>query len=184
MPQDDDLLARLNALKPSTVKLQPTPATSVHVEVSRPQTVEDKLAARLKGLRNGDQAAVQPLANTSASGARSSAYLIPKDTAETLTQQTRDDIATDPISNWQHDDNDQSIDDLLAELETNEQACLDPDDPDDVAKLLREASLALPSEAEAISTPDPTHNTDVDTPDDTTERATDDPAAEDREDDS
>ncbi|OQN97197.1 hypothetical protein B0A48_16738 [Cryoendolithus antarcticus] len=184
MPRDDDLLARLNALKPSTVNLQPTPGSSVDVAVSRPQTVEDKLAARLKGLRNGDKAPTYPLEGPkSAEFLHTSSASDPAHAADRLTPQTRDDVATDPNTNWQHGDNDQSIDDLLAELETNEQATLDPDDPDDVAKLLREASLALPTNDESTSTPHPTDGINTGPSNIAVDRETDDPEAEDREDD-
>nr|OQO28450.1 hypothetical protein B0A51_02999 [Rachicladosporium sp. CCFEE 5018] len=162
----------------------PTPGSSVDVAVSHPQTVEDKLAARLKGLRNGDKAPTHPLEEPKcAEFLHTSSASDPAHAADRLTQQTRDDVATDPITKWQHDDNGQSIDDLLAELETNEQAKLDPDDPDDVAKLLRESSLALPTNGESASTPHPTDSIHTGPSNDTLEREPDEPEAEDREDD-
>ncbi|KAM0712440.1 hypothetical protein Q7P37_011536 [Cladosporium fusiforme] len=114
--KDDDLLARLNALKPSSVKLDATPQPSFDVEISKPPlaSVEDKLADRLKTL------------------------------PDVLTSQIKDEVASEPLADWQQDGTEQSIDDLLAELETNEQAKLNPDDPEDVAALLREAQAALP----------------------------------------
>lgn len=132
---DDDLLARLNALKPSPVKFDTKPHPAFDVEVSKPpSTVEDKLADRLKTLRaGGSPAANAPIAK------------LPRgDAADVLTSQITDEVTSEPLADWQNDGNEQSIDDLLAELETNEQAKLNPDDPDDVAALLREARRALP----------------------------------------
>lgn len=138
---DDDLLARLNALKPSSVKLDSKPQPSVDIEISKaPASVEDRLADRLKGLRSGKSAAAnEPNAPRPAYG----------DAADILTAHVADEVASDPIEDWQNDGNEQSIDELLVELETNEQAKLDADDPDDVAKLLREARKALPPPGEA-----------------------------------
>lgn len=137
---DDDLLARLNALKPSTVQLNSTSRPTFDVEVSKPPTsLEDKLADRLKNLRAGGS----PAAN------RPAPKLPTGDAADILTSQIGDEVASDPLENWQHDGNEQSIDDLLAELETNEQLKRNPDDPDDVAALLREAREALPPPEQA-----------------------------------
>lgn len=132
---DDDLLARLNALKPSSVKLDSRSQPAFDVEVSKqPSSVEDKLADRLKTLRaGGSSAANAPIPK------------LPRgDAADILTSQVADEVTSEPLADWQNDGNEQSIDDLLAELETNEQAKLNPDDPDDVAALLREAKEALP----------------------------------------
>lgn len=132
---DDNLLARLNALKPSTVKLNSNPQPTFDVQVSKPSSsLEDKLADRLKGLRAG----ASPAANASVT------ILPSDDAASILRSQVSDEVASEPIADWQNDGNEQSIDDLLAELETNEQLTRNPDDPDDVAALLREARDALP----------------------------------------
>jgi hypothetical protein len=131
---DDDLLARLNALKPSSVKLDSTP--SVDIQISKPpSTREDRLADRLKSLRAGKS----PAANERPDSRPSYG-----DAADVLTAHVANEVASDPIEDWQNDGNEQSIDDLLAELESNEQAKLNPDDPDDVAALMREAREALP----------------------------------------
>jgi hypothetical protein len=132
---DDDLLARLNALKPSSVKLNSNPQPTFDVEVSKPpSSLEDKLAHRLKNLRAGGS----PVATTPAS------RLPTSDAADILTSQIKDEVSSEPLADWQRDGNEQSIDDLLAELESNEQLKRNPDDPDDVAALLREAREALP----------------------------------------
>lgn len=137
---DDDLLARLNALKPSSVKLESTP--SVDIQISKPpSSVEDRLADRLKGLRAGNSlvANEQPTSRSVYGG----------DAADVLTAHIADEVASDPIEDWQNDGNEQSIDELLAELESNEHAKLNPDDPDDVAALLKEAREALPPPGQA-----------------------------------
>lgn len=132
---DDDLLARLNALKPSSVKLNSNPQPTFDIEVSKPpSSLEDKLADRLKNLRAGGS----PAANTPPS------RLPTGDAADILTSQISDEVASEPLADWQRDGNEQSIDDLLAELESNEHLKRNPDDPDDVAALLREAREALP----------------------------------------
>jgi len=135
---DDDLLARLNALKPSSVKLDSTP--SVDVEISKPpSTREDRLADRLKSLRAG---------NSPAANERTASRPAYSDAADVLTAHVTDEVTSDPIEDWQNDGNEQSIDELLAELESNEQAKLNPDDQEDVAKLLKEAREALPPPAQ------------------------------------
>lgn len=137
MPTNDkDLLARLNALKPSSVKLDTTPKASLDVEISKPAStsVEDRLADRLKSLRAGGS----PAANAPSPRVQSG------DAADVLASQIKGEVSTDPLADWQQDGNEQSVDDLLAELEMNEQAKLNPDDPDDVAALLKEAKSALP----------------------------------------
>jgi hypothetical protein len=146
---DDDLLARLNALKPSSVKLDSTP--SVDIQISKPaSTREDRLADRLKSLRAGNSPAAneQPVSRP--------AY---GDAADVLTAHVADEVALDPIEDWQNDGNEQSIDDLLAELESNEQAKLNPDDPDDVAALMREAREALPPPGQTDDSGDAHGNT-------------------------
>lgn len=147
---DDDLLARLNALKLSSVKLDSSP--SVDIQISKPPLfVEDRLADRLKGLRAGNS----PAANEQPS----SRPVYGGDAADVLTAHVADEVASDPIEEWQNDGNEQSIDDLLAELESNEQAKLNPDDPDDVAALLKEARGALPPPGQTGDSGDVQENT-------------------------
>ncbi|GAB7335232.1 hypothetical protein MBLNU13_g07650t1 [Cladosporium sp. NU13] len=132
---EDDLLARLNALKPSSIKLNSNPQPTFDVEVSKPpSSLEDKLADRLKNLRAGSSPAANAPPQRLPTG----------DAADILTSQISDEVASEPLADWQRDGNEQSIDDLLAELESNEQLKRNPDDPDDVATLLREAREALP----------------------------------------
>jgi hypothetical protein len=163
---DDDLLARLNALKPSSVKLNSNPQPTFDVEVSKPpSSLEDKLADRLKNLRAGGS----PAANTPP------IRLPTGDAADILASQISDEVASEPLADWQRDGNEQSIDDLLAELESNEQLKRNPDDPDDVAALLREAREALPPPAQTDESAGDHHPN--------TQDANDDHASEDRHDD-
>lgn len=137
--KDDDLLARLNALKPSSVRLN-QPAPSVDVQTSEPQTVEDKLAERLKILRAGG---TPQNANYSVHDA--------SDPVARLTSQVRDGGAAekDPIRDWQQQDGDeQTLDELLAELGPDDQWKLDPEEPKHIESLLKEAKDALPKESE------------------------------------
>lgn len=163
---DDDLLARLNALKPSSVKLNSTPQPTFDVEISKPpSSLEDKLADRLKNLRAGGS----PAANTP------TPRLPTGDAADILTSQISDEVASEPLADWQRDGNEQSIDDLLAELESNEQLKRNPDDPDDVAALLREAREALPPPEQADESAAGDHQTNIqDTNDNASEDGHDD----------
>ncbi|KAF2165529.1 hypothetical protein M409DRAFT_67321 [Zasmidium cellare ATCC 36951] len=135
---DDDLLARLNALKPSSVQLEQS-APSVDVQTSRPQSVEDKLADRLKSLRAGGSASLPPATRV-------------EGTAEDLTARVRDEVTAerDPIRDFQQqDEDDQTLDDLLADLGSDGQWKLDPEDPKNIQSLLKEATDALPKESES-----------------------------------
>src|ERR1700712_1037418 len=102
MPAHDDaLLARLNALKPSTVKLNSDPKPTFDVEVSKPSSsLEDKLANRLKSLRAGGS----PAANTPVT------RLPTGDAADILSAQIGDEVASEPLADWQLDGNEQSLD--------------------------------------------------------------------------
>jgi hypothetical protein len=135
--KDSDLLARLNALKPTSVSVEPlaTP-TPINVETSQPQSLEDRLASRLKNLRAGqDSPAPSPKPT-------------PSDAAEILTAQVQDEVTAerDPIGDWQADD-EQSLEDLLAELGPSDQWKLDPEDPKNINALLKEAKNALPTDS-------------------------------------
>ncbi|KAI5366670.1 putative ANCHR, B-box-type 1 zinc finger domain-containing protein [Septoria linicola] len=138
--KDDDLLARLNALKPSSIKLDPADPV-IDVQTSSPQTVEDKLAERLKTLRSGGKPepvkTSQPVKKTASS------------TVASTIERAQDEVVVerDPIRHWQQQDGDeQSIEDLLAELEANGQWRLDPEEPKNVQALLKEARDALPKD--------------------------------------
>lgn len=140
MPRTDhDLLARLNALKPSSVKLsQPPP--SIDVQTSKPQTVEDKLADRLKSLRAGGT----PEGSEDVARGR-------LDGADALTARVNDEVATekDPIRDWQHQESDeQTLEELLADLGPDEQWKMDPEDPKNINSLLKEVKEALLAEDE------------------------------------
>lgn len=133
--KDDDLLARLNALKPTSVSLEPKKPT-IEVESSAPQSLEDQLASRLKNLRAGQDAPPPSSRQDTPHSA---------DPAEILTAKIQDEVTAekDPISNWQ-DDDEQSLEDLLAELGPENQWMLDPEDPKNINALLKEAKDALP----------------------------------------
>ncbi|KAI7231479.1 hypothetical protein KC330_g6414 [Hortaea werneckii] len=133
---DDELLARLNALKPSSVTLASEPKASIDVGVNKSETIEDRLSDRLKALRAGSQ--------TSSSTSQATKTETADDA---LTAQVRDEVATeaDPIRDWQSSEtHEQSLDDLIAEIGSNDQWKADPDDPKHIASLLREAKDALP----------------------------------------
>ncbi|KAM3419813.1 hypothetical protein BST61_g3144 [Cercospora zeina] len=148
--QDDDLLARLNALKPTSVKLE-TDAPVIDIRSSAPQTVEDTLAERLKTLRAGGS--LSPVGNVN-----STAEPTPP-AAETSERRVYDEAGAekDPIRNWQGESNEQSVDDLLAELEADGQWKLDPEEPKSVQSLLREAQESLSKTAKPTSNPQGGH---------------------------
>nr|POF26001.1 abscission/nocut checkpoint regulator [Quercus suber] len=140
--KDHDLLARLNALKPSHVSLDTTPeAQPLAVDNIRPASTEDKLADRLKTLRSG-----------AGSAGPSRTLAVEQTKAEALTSKVRDEVATepDPIRDWQQEDaEDPSLDELLAELADDSAAWrLDPEDPKNINALMREAKRSLPQRSE------------------------------------
>ncbi|RMZ02566.1 hypothetical protein D0862_05989 [Hortaea werneckii] len=137
---DDELLARLNALKPSSVTLASEPKASIDVGVNKSETIEDRLSDRLKALRAGSQTS-SPTSRT----------ITPGTGDDALTAQVRDEVATeaDPIRDWQSSEtHEQSLDDLIAEIGFDDQWNADPDDPRHIASLLREAKEALPPQDE------------------------------------
>lgn len=141
--KDDDLLARLNALKPSSIKLDPADPV-IDVQSSSPQTIEDKLAERLKTLRSGGPP--EPTKTPQP---------VKKNESSTLTstiERAQDEVAVEkePIRHWQQQDGDeQSVEDLLAELEADGQWRLDLEEPKNVQALLKEARNALPKDDDA-----------------------------------
>ncbi|EGP88198.1 unnamed protein product [Zymoseptoria tritici ST99CH_1A5] len=139
---DDDLLARLNALKPSNLSFQQK-APSIDVETSKPQSLEDRLADRLKNLRAGGAGPAQGFSTTPSQTSAA-------DSADALTARTQVEIASerDPIRDWQQEGEEQSLEDLLAELGPDDQWKLDPEDPKHIETLLKEAKEALPAESE------------------------------------
>lgn len=137
---DNALLARLNALKQSSVSLDAAPkAPAIDVQASRPVTVEDKLAERLKSLRSGSVASSAKYDNTYSS-----------DVTSDLVAQSKDEVQAEShndLHDWQQDGGDeQSLEELLAELGPEEQWSLDPEDPKHINSLLVEARQALPGD--------------------------------------
>ena len=135
--RDADLLARLNALKPSSVSLVHGPRPpAIDIEIAEPTSVEDKLAARLKGLRSGN---TRPTPRPQTDHRK----------LDLKPERTRDSASAgleeDPIRDWQgRGDDEKTIEDLLAELGPDDQWKLDPDDPNNINALLMEAKAALP----------------------------------------
>ncbi|KAI6891659.1 hypothetical protein KC334_g13889, partial [Hortaea werneckii] len=149
---EDELLARLNALKPSSVTLASEPKASIDVGVNKSETIEDRLSDRLKALRAGSQTS-SPTSRTAR----------PETDDDALTAQVRDEVATeaDPIRDWQSSENhEQSLDDLIAEIGSDDQWKADPDDPKHIASLLREAKEALPPQDEPGSPQGKQHGED------------------------
>lgn len=143
MPHGDDdnnLLARLNALKPSSVSLgQSSHAAAIDVETSGPVSLEDRLADRLQGLRSGSGIAT---------GGRHShvgdeGLPAGRTNDQAVTRSLGQD--SDPVRDWQHVGHgaERSLDDLLAELGPEEQWELDRDEPDQINVLLSEARETL-----------------------------------------
>lgn len=141
--KDNDLLARLNALKQSSVAFSPA-ASSIDVQTSKPQTAEERLEERLKILRSGGvPKKAEVVVNQHAT-----------DATAALTARVKDDAVTerDPIRDWQQQDGDeQTLEDLLAELGPEDQWRLDPEDPKTIDSLLKEAKDALPENTDSES---------------------------------
>ncbi|KAI9648247.1 hypothetical protein NHQ30_002879 [Ciborinia camelliae] len=134
---DQDLLNRLNALKKTSLQLDTSPCKPPHV-FAKESTPEIDLSERLRALRNGTALrsstpkASAPV-NTPSPPRQSGFY----------SHTTANDAAF-LFSNDAYDD--KSLDELLAELESGSgPEWLNPDDPNDIQKLLDEAKKALPS---------------------------------------
>ncbi|KAK3675753.1 hypothetical protein LTR78_004394 [Recurvomyces mirabilis] len=143
--QDNDLLARLNALKPTTIIYSKS-----SVENTRHTSAEHQLEARLKSLRSSSSRS-----NTGADGGKPSSPA-PFDRADALRAEVQDEVASerDPIRDWQQNEVDeQTLEELLAELGPDDQWKLDPQDPKHVASLLKEAKDALPETDESHKEP-------------------------------
>ena len=131
-PEDDsDLLARLNALRPSSVTLREeqnvVPSVEVEVETHRASSnVEDALAERLRALRCNSEAA--PSRSTIGGNTGTKASL----------RNDRPDLLADD------DQPEPDLDLLLAEIGPDDQWQLDPEDPAMIQSLIREAKHALP----------------------------------------
>ncbi|EHK96941.1 hypothetical protein M7I_7341 [Glarea lozoyensis 74030] len=122
---DQHLLDRLNALKKSQVQIDP-PTQTITPRESTPET---DLSSRLRSLRNGS---LSP--SSSPAPKRSSPAPTPQP------QLVVEEEEQDPILMT----DDQTLEELLADLGPEDQWKLDPDDPADVRKLLDEARAALP----------------------------------------
>lgn len=140
--KDGDLLARLNALKPSSVRLDSASgAIGIDIEIKKPVTIEDKLAERLKGLRSGGSV---PKPQSVPAPVESHPHISQAQRGGSLTRNE------DPIAQWQQTgSDDRSVEDLLAELGPDDQWKLDPEDPKTIDALLREARDALPQDDES-----------------------------------
>ncbi|APA09452.1 hypothetical protein sscle_05g042220 [Sclerotinia sclerotiorum 1980 UF-70] len=132
---DQDLLNRLNALKKTNIQLDASTRTPLNV-LAKESTPETDLSQRLRSLRNGTPSKSctpkAPVPVSTTSPPRQSSFY-----NETVALD-----ATPPFSNDAHDD--KSLDELLAEIGSGSE-WLDPDDPNDIQKLLDEAKKALPS---------------------------------------
>jgi hypothetical protein len=134
-----DLLTRLNALKPSQITLnQDMPL--IRDESSKPQSREDKLADRLRQLRSGNTLSVTKIAAPISSEAAAPSI-------EVVVETRPSRINNSEVSNAD-DAAEKCLDDLLAQLGPSEQWSLDPEDPEHIASLLREAKEALPKSGE------------------------------------
>ena len=134
--KDDDLLARLNALKPSSVSFS-TEAPSIDVEINKPVSVEDKLSARLKELRSGSS--LTSTVRSSESDSRTAAPSQHTKLAKLAHSET------DVLRDWQRGGNDEEdLNELLAELGPSNQWEFEADDVKAAESLLTEARAALP----------------------------------------
>ncbi|KAF7953498.1 uncharacterized protein EAE97_000897 [Botrytis byssoidea] len=131
---DNDLLNRLNALKKSNIQLDasPRPPLNVFAKVSTPET---DLSERLRSLRNGT-----PSRSGTSETPTPASTTSPPQQSRFYNQATSSD-AVPLFSDDVHED--KSLDDLLAELGSGSE-WLNPDDPNDIQKLLDEAKKALP----------------------------------------
>ncbi|KAM3065440.1 hypothetical protein ACMFMG_011441 [Clarireedia jacksonii] len=130
---DQDLLSRLNALKKTNISLGATPNPLLNVS-RREEIPEIGLSERLRSLRNG--ALSKSSTPTAPSNQKSHSRLAD----ETQSLALKDDI--DPFFESINESDDRTLDELLAEIGPGAE-WLNPDDPDDVEKLMNEAKDAL-----------------------------------------
>jgi hypothetical protein len=152
---DDHLLERLNALKKTPLSLSPNPTkylppnhqlTNTLTHTSRQTLIlkpapnpETDLSARLRSLRQD-----------SLSKSPSSAPILPHTTSPAhWRSNTTDTEEPDPLLAT----DEQTLDELLADLGPAEEWALDADDPRAIQKLLDEANSALPSQPTEQSSP-------------------------------
>ncbi|TVY24044.1 Abscission/NoCut checkpoint regulator [Lachnellula hyalina] len=124
---DQHLLDRLNALKKSTISLD---ASKPSIPTPPKQTApEDALSARLRSLRNGSLSpSPSPAPPSKAPAHAESSTALPTEDQDPLHQNI----------------DEQTLDELLADLGPDDQWTLNPDDPKHIQKLLNEAKSALP----------------------------------------
>ncbi|KAH8813163.1 hypothetical protein F5884DRAFT_327023 [Xylogone sp. PMI_703] len=125
---DNDLLNRFNALKKSSAPTTPIKQANLH-NTRATLSPDTDLSARLRGLRNG-----------SLSPAPVTTRKVTPVTAHSPSALPPDD--DDPLLDF--GDDDQTLEELLADLGPEDQWKLNPDDPNDIQKLLDEAKQALP----------------------------------------
>ncbi|CAG8974263.1 hypothetical protein HYALB_00008958 [Hymenoscyphus albidus] len=136
---DHHLLDRLNALKRSSIQLEPSKPSIPHPSHNE-STPESDLSARLRSLRNGSSPSPvsAPLTNdkTSQNHISFSQPHVPTRVG---------DGDRDPLTNPE-DLDERTLEELLADLEMGDEWGLDPDDPKDVKRLLDEARGVLARE--------------------------------------
>ncbi|KAI9687366.1 MAG: hypothetical protein M1822_002409 [Bathelium mastoideum] len=127
MHADNDLLARLNALRKSHVTLE---QSSKHVSLlDKPQNTETDLAARFRRL-----------GSSSPSNDRASQISARNDGTPFIDSR----VASPQGETEYNEENDKSLEELLHDLGPEDQWKLDPEDPIEVRKLLDEANKTLP----------------------------------------
>ncbi|KAK6613371.1 zinc fyve domain containing protein [Botrytis cinerea] len=131
---DHDLLNRLNALKKSNIQLDASPRPPLNV-FAKESTPETDLSERLRSLRNGT-----PSRSGTTEAPAPASTTSPPQQSSFYSQATTSD-AVPIFSDDIHED--KSLDELLAELGSGSE-WLNPDDPNDIQKLLDEAKKALP----------------------------------------
>ncbi|KAG0651395.1 Abscission ut checkpoint regulator [Hyphodiscus hymeniophilus] len=139
---DDDLLARLNALKKSSIQLDSTKSKPIFNNPKQ-ATPDSDLSARLRSLRNGS---LSPSPAPAAKAPQSRLFPVPTASFDATEEH-------DPLRST-GDIDDKTLDELLAELGPDDQWNLHPEDPDDIQKLLDEAKTTLPSNNEEPELPE------------------------------
>ena len=132
---DDDLFARLNALKaptgaPNTLKTASQPHPSI-----KPSSTDDDITARFRRLASGDS---NPVPTKPPSKHHPSAQ-----------SKLEDVVANLPSERVENVEDEQSLDDLLRELGEDQSSWLNNvSEEDRVSSLLQEAKAALPQRTE------------------------------------
>ncbi|KAL2063512.1 hypothetical protein VTL71DRAFT_5317 [Oculimacula yallundae] len=149
---DQHLLDRLNALRKSSVELDPSKTTPIPKTTT--STPETDLSARLKSLRNGTSSPSSP----SPSNLPQKQFKPTSSSTET-TFSSFPSLPSEDEDPLRHGfggtDDDKTLDELLADLGPDDQWTLNPDDPKDIKKLLDEARGALPRHDESGSRSQP-----------------------------